>query len=151
MDVASPDTVPRVQPTCSSCRFYDDTNEMDSPESDYGNCRFSSPILSPDDNTAGVWPCIGEDDWCGQHLGFESWKELLDRQFGTVEKRVDLEALEELKDALSSCLIVSPPASRNAVYLEAAGEEEAIQLQTLLRRFQRRQDETPSDPKDEGG
>ncbi len=50
-----------TEPTCAFCRFYDD-----------GLCRAHPPLKAIHDNQEDLWPCVREEDWCGEfELGFQ--------------------------------------------------------------------------------
>lgn len=142
MDEASPDTESRVQPTCSSCRHFDQPRNSDQLRN---FCRANPPAQN------GDWPFTQEQDWCGQHLSSEPRKDFLDRMLERVEQGVDLAAFAVLRDALASVNIARPAFDPASVLLETASEKDAVQLLELLREVRSTQDETPSDPEAEGG
>ncbi|WP_174290912.1 hypothetical protein [Sphingomonas bacterium] len=45
---------------CENCRFFDAT-----ASADLGLCRYNPPISQPSGDTAGVWPKVEANDWCG--------------------------------------------------------------------------------------
>jgi hypothetical protein len=44
---------------CAKCKFFD------SEQGNLGLCRYNPPISQPSGDTAGVWPKVEANDWCG--------------------------------------------------------------------------------------
>lgn len=45
---------------CSKCMFFDAE-----ASSALGLCRYNPPISQPSGDSAGVWPKVEAQDWCG--------------------------------------------------------------------------------------
>ena len=45
---------------CKKCQFFDAA-----ASADLGLCRYNPPISQPNGDTAGVWPKVEANDWCG--------------------------------------------------------------------------------------
>ena len=44
---------------CAKCKFFD------AEQGQLGLCRYNPPISQPSGDTAGVWPKVEANDWCG--------------------------------------------------------------------------------------
>jgi len=53
-----------------SCQFYDRKGGAEGRSPQWGQCRRTSPMLSPVSAKSymieGVWPTVRDDDWCGE-------------------------------------------------------------------------------------
>ena len=57
---------------CESCTYFDDHQTNSGKQADgEGLCRFNPPISQPAPDAHGLWPVVGEKDWCG-HYAAES-------------------------------------------------------------------------------
>ena len=45
---------------CAKCTFFDKEGSAE-----LGLCRYNPPISQPSGDTAGVWPKVEANDWCG--------------------------------------------------------------------------------------
>lgn len=45
---------------CAKCKFFDSEQSAE-----LGLCRYNPPISQPSGDTAGVWPKVEANDWCG--------------------------------------------------------------------------------------
>lgn len=53
---------------CDSCRFFDDHKSNGGAAQDHaGLCRFNPPVSQPSPQGHGLWPVVGESDWCGHY------------------------------------------------------------------------------------
>ena len=52
--------------SCESCTYYDgghgNTGKTSGSE---GLCRFNPPVSQPGPDAHGLWPVVGQSDWCG--------------------------------------------------------------------------------------
>ncbi len=146
MDEASPDTEPRVQPTCSSCRFFEPPSLR---------CRFNVP------NEEGDHPPTQKHKWCGQHRTSDA--DLMDTVLGNIKKGVDLEVLEELQTLLpsgsmmhgdwaymDSCLQNLPAGVNGYLLVLFPRKEIAAQVQELLRELAPRKEDAAAPPEGDG-
>ena len=46
---------------CAKCRYFDKEGATEQ----LGLCRYNPPISQPSGDTAGVWPKVEANDWCG--------------------------------------------------------------------------------------
>ena len=49
---------------CAKCAFFD-VQAASSPNS--GLCRYNPPVTQPSQEAHGLWPVVGNDDWCGHY------------------------------------------------------------------------------------
>ena len=54
--------------SCESCTYYEQghTNTGQSAR-DEGLCRYNPPVSQPGPETHGLWPVVGQQDWCGHY------------------------------------------------------------------------------------
>ena len=45
---------------CAKCQYFDAK-----ASADLGLCRYNPPISQPSGESAGVWPKVEANDWCG--------------------------------------------------------------------------------------
>lgn len=52
---------------CESCTYFDEhqTNSGKLASAAEGLCRFNPPVSQPGPDAHGLWPVVGEKDWCG--------------------------------------------------------------------------------------
>lgn len=54
--------------SCTSCRYWLNTNRLDIHEKPLGECRRSSPAVGRDLGYATrIWATTYPDDWCGEY------------------------------------------------------------------------------------
>lgn len=57
---------------CESCTYFDEHQTNSGKQADgEGLCRYNPPINQPGPDAHGLWPVVGEKDWCG-HYAAES-------------------------------------------------------------------------------
>ena len=54
--------------SCESCTYYEQghTNKGQAAR-DEGLCRYNPPVSQPGPETHGLWPVVGQRDWCGHY------------------------------------------------------------------------------------
>jgi hypothetical protein len=53
---------------CASCTYYEGGHTNDGRSSNgEGLCRYNPPVSQPGPDSHGLWPVVGQSDWCGHH------------------------------------------------------------------------------------
>lgn len=52
---------------CGNCQFFDTESAAVAKrkENESGLCRYNPPLAQPAGHSLGMWPVVGQADWCG--------------------------------------------------------------------------------------
>ena len=57
---------------CESCTYFDEhRTNSGKAANDGGLCRYNPPVSQPGPDSHGLWPVVGDKDWCG-HFAAEA-------------------------------------------------------------------------------